>query len=243
MTKHTIGTRDEWLAARKALLAKERAMTHELDALRAERRQLPWVRVEKPYVFEGPRGKCTLGDLFRGRSQLAVYHFMLTPGSDHICSGCSFIADNIDAARQHFEHGDLSFAAISHAPLERIEQVRRRMGWTFPWVSAHGTDFNYDFGVSFKKEEIAAGRAIYNYGTPIKSSEDMFGASIFARNESGDVFHTYSTYHRGAELLMGAFNWLDLTPKGRNEGDGTMSWVKLHDEYETGDRHIDDCCR
>jgi predicted dithiol-disulfide oxidoreductase (DUF899 family) len=224
-------SREEWLAARKALLAKERAMTHALDALRAERRQLPWVKVEKPYAFEGPGGTSTLADLFRGRSQLAVYHFMLTPGSDHICKGCSFIADNIDAARQHFEHADLAFAAISRAPLARIEAVRRRMGWTFPWLSSHGSDFNFDFGVSFKKEDMAAGRAIYNYGTPIKSSEDMFGTSIFARDARGDIFHTYSTYHRGNEMLMGALMWLDLVPKGRNEADGTMSWVKLHDEY------------
>jgi predicted dithiol-disulfide oxidoreductase (DUF899 family) len=227
-------SREEWLAARAALLAKERAMTHELDALRAERRRLPWVAVEKRYIFEGPQGQCMLADLFRGRSQLAVYHFMLTPGSDHICKGCSFIADHIDAARQHFERADLSFAAISRAPLERIEQVRRRLGWSFPWVSSERTDFNFDFGVSFTKADIAAGRAIYNYGTPIKSSEDMFGASIFVRNARGDIFHTYSTYHRGAELLLGAFNWLDLTPKGRNEAEGVMSWVKLHDQYETG---------
>jgi predicted dithiol-disulfide oxidoreductase (DUF899 family) len=238
-----IVSRNEWLASRETLFAKEKAMTHALDELRAERRRLPWVTVEKPYVFEGPQGKCTLADLFRGRSQLAVYHFMLTPGSDHICEGCSFTADHIDAARQHFEHADLSFAAISRAPLERIEQVRRRLGWTFPWVSSHGTDFNFDFGVSFKKEDLAAGRAIYNYGTLIRNSEDMFGVSIFARNESGDVFHTYSTYHRGTELLMGAFTWLDLTPKGRNEVDGTMSWVRRHDEYEAGDTHEDNCCR
>lgn len=230
-----VASREEWLAARKALLAKEKAMTRELDSLRAERRRLPWVRVEKPYIFEGPQGKCTLADLFRDRSQLAVYHFMLAPGSDHICKGCSFIADHIDAARQHFEHADLSFTAISRAPLERIEQVRRRLGWSFPWVSSRGSDFNYDFGVSFKKEDIAAGRAIYNYGTVIRNSEDMHGVSVFARNESGDVFHTYSTYHRGDELLMGAFMWLDLAPKGRNEADGVMSWVKLHDEYEAGD--------
>jgi predicted dithiol-disulfide oxidoreductase (DUF899 family) len=237
-----IVSREEWLSARKALLAKERAMTHALDALRAERRRLPWVKVEKPYVFEGRGGKCTLADLFGGRSQLAVYHFMLTPGSDHVCKGCSFIADHIDAARQHFEHADLAFAAISRAPLARIEQVQRRMGWTFPWVSSHGSDFNFDFGVSFTKEDMAAGRAIYNYGTPIKSSEDMFGTSIFARNESGDIFHTYSTYHRGNELLMGAFNWLDLAPKGRNEAGGTMSWLKLHDEYETVGTRTAGCC-
>jgi predicted dithiol-disulfide oxidoreductase (DUF899 family) len=237
-----IVSREEWLSARKALLAKERAMTHALDALRAERRRLPWVKVEKSYVFEGRGGKSTLADLFGGRSQLAVYHFMLTPGSDHVCKGCSFIADHIDAARQHFEHADLAFAAISRAPLARIEQVQRRMGWTFPWVSSHGSDFNFDFGVSFTKEDMAAGRAIYNYGTPIKSSEDMFGTSIFARNESGDIFHTYSTYHRGNELLMGAFNWLDLAPKGRNEAGGTMSWLKLHDEYETVGTRKAGCC-
>jgi predicted dithiol-disulfide oxidoreductase (DUF899 family) len=236
-------SREEWLAARKALLAKEKAMTHELDALRAERRRLPWVKVDKTYVFEGPQGRCTLADLFGRRSQLAIYHFMLAPGSDHVCRGCSFIADHIDAARQHFEHADLSFAAISRAPLERIEQVRWRLGWTFPWVSSYGNDFNYDFGVSFTKEDIATGRAIYNYGTPIKNSEDMHGTSIFARNGSGDVFHTYSTYHRGDEVLMGAFAWLDLAPKGRNEADGVMSWVKLNDEYETDDRHKDACCR
>ena len=157
--QHPIVSREEWLNARKALLVKERAMTHELDALRAERRQLPWVKVEKSYVFEGPEGKCTLGDLFRGRSQLAVYHFMLTPGSDHICPGCSFTVDHVDAARQHFEQADLAFTAVSRVPLQRIEEVKRRMGWTFPWVSSHGSDFNFDFGVSFTPEDLAAGRA------------------------------------------------------------------------------------
>jgi predicted dithiol-disulfide oxidoreductase (DUF899 family) len=230
-------SREEWLAARKALLAKEKAMTRELDALRAERRQLPWVKVEARYVFEGPGGKCTLEDLFQGRSQLAVYHFMLTPGSEHVCKGCSFIADHIDAARQHFAQADLAFAAVSRATIERIEQVKRRLGWTFPWVSSQGSPFNFDFGVSFKKEDLAAGRAIYNYGTPLKSSEDMFGTSIFARHASGDIYHTYSTYHRGNELLMGAFMWLDLVPKGRNEGGGVMSWVKLHDDYDPCDAH------
>jgi predicted dithiol-disulfide oxidoreductase (DUF899 family) len=232
LSQPEVASREEWLAARKALLAKEKTMFRELDALRAERRKLPWVKIEKPYTFEGPEGKCTLADLFRGRSQLAVYHYMLTPGSDHICKGCSYVADHIEGARQHFEHADLSFAAVSRAPIGQIEQVRRRMGWTFPWVSSTGTDFNYDFGVSFRKDDIAAGRALYNYGSQaIKSSEDMHGTSIFARGESGDIFHTYSTYARGDEVLMGAFAWLDLTPKGRNEADGIMSWLKLHDEY------------
>ena len=243
MTTQTIATREDWLTARKALLAREREMTHALDALRDERRKLPWVKVDKAYVFEGPNGPCTLADLFGNRSQLAIYHFMLTPGSDHQCPGCSFIADHIDAARQHFEHADLAFAAISRVPLARIEQVKRRMGWTFPWVSSHGNDFNYDYGVSFRKEDIAAGRALYNYGvTVIKNSEDMHGTSIFARNEGGEIFHTYSTYHRGDEMLMGAFMWLDLAPKGRNEGDGVMRWIKLHDEYEPGDGRRAGCC-
>src|SRR6202046_5759615 len=229
--QHPIVSREEWLNARKALLVKERAMTHELDALRAERRQLPWVKVETSYVFEGPEGKCTLGDLFRGRSQLAVYHFMLTPGSDHICRGCSFTVDHVDAARQHFEQADLAFTAVSRVPLQRIEEVKRRMGWTFPWVSSHGSDFNFDYRVSFTPEDIAAGRAIYNYGTVIRNSPDMFGTSIFVTDDKGAIFHSYSTHHRGTELLMGAFNWLDLAPKGRNETGGTMSWVRLHDEY------------
>ena len=214
---------EEWLAARTAFFLKEKAMIRELDTLRAERRRLPWVKVEKPYLFEGPEGECTLADLFRGHSQLAVYHFMLTPGSDHVCKGCSFVADHIDAARQHFGDADLSFAAVSRASLERIEQVKRVLGWTFPWVSSHGTDFNFDFGVSFGKEDLAAGRAIYNYGTPIRNGEDMFGTSIFARNESGEVFHTYSTFARGIENLMGAFMWLDLTPKGRHQFDDHRS--------------------
>lgn len=229
--QHPVVRREEWLAARKALLAKERAMSHALDELRAERRQLPWVRIEKDYVFQAPEGERTLGDLFGGRSQLAIYHFMLKPGSDHICSGCAFTADHIDAARQHFEQADLAFAAVSRAPIEQIEAARRRMGWTFPWVSSHDSDFNHDFRVSFTPEELAAGRAVYNYGTVLRSSEEMFGTSIFVKDESGAIFHSYSTYHRGTELLMGAFNWLDLTPKGRNEGGETMSWVRLHDEY------------
>lgn len=237
-----IVSRSEWLDARKALLAKEKAMTRQLDALRAERRQMPWVKIEKPYIFHGPEGTFTLADLFRGRSQLAVYHFMLTPGSDHICPGCSFLSDHVDAARQHFEQADLAFAAVSRVPLAHIDAVKQRMGWTFPWVSSHGTDFNIDLGVSFKPEDIAAGRAIYNYDTPVKQSEDMHGTSIFAKDDGGAVYHSYSTYARGDEPMIGAFHWLDLAPKGRNE-QGIMSWVKLHDEYPTGDGTGSTCCR
>ncbi|HEX9806358.1 MAG TPA: thioredoxin family protein [Alteraurantiacibacter sp.] len=231
MQQHPIVSREEWLTARKALLVRERAMTHELDALRAERRQLPWVKIEKPYVFEGPDGECALGDLFDGRSQLAIYHFMLTPDSNHLCPGCSYTMDHVDAARQHFEHADLAFAAVSRAPVERIGEVMQRMGWTFPWVSSDDSDFNYDFGVSFTPEDRAAGRAIYNYGTVIERSPDMFGLSVFVKDDKGEIFHSYSTYHRGTELLMGAMNWLDLAPKGRNEAGGAMSWLRLHDEY------------
>ena len=230
--QHQTVSRAEWLTARKALFEKERAMTHALDELRAERRQLPWVRIDKSYAFQGPDGLRTLDDLFEGRSQLAVYHFMLTPGADHLCPGCSYTMDHVDAARQHFEQADLSFAAVSRAPIERIGAVKARMGWTFPWLSSGESDFNYDFGVSFTPEDREAGRALYNYGlTTIQRSSDMFGLSVFAKDEHGEIFHTYSTYHRGTEQLMGAFNWLDLTPKGRNETNGAMSWVKLHDEY------------
>ncbi|MER1968141.1 thioredoxin family protein [Castellaniella sp. GW247-6E4] len=229
---HPVVSRQEWLLARQALFSKERAMTHALDALRTERRGLPWVRIEKPYVFDGPGGACSLGDLFEGRRQLAIYHFMLTPGSGHLCPGCSYTMDHVDAARRHFEHADLSFAAVSRAPIRQIEEAKRRMGWTFPWVSSGEGDFNYDFDVSFTEVDRAHGRAAYNYGlTTIRNSADMFGVSIFVKNEVGEVFHSYSTYHRGIELLLGAFNWLDLTPAGRNEADGVMSWVRLHDEY------------
>ncbi len=225
-------SREDWLSARKALLDREVEMTRQLDALRAERRRLPWFRLEKDYRFEGPEGVRTLSDLFDGRSQLAVYNFMLSPGSDHICNGCAFVSDHIDAARRHFEQGDLSFAAVSRVPVDRIQSVKTRMGWTFPWVSSAESDFNHDFGVFFTEEECAAGEARYNYGkSRIENPVDLFGVSIFVKDEGGDIFHTYSTYQRGAELLIGAFNWMDLTPKGRNEGDGIMSWVKLHDQY------------
>ena len=242
MEKRLVVSPDQWLAARKALLVREKELTRQLDALRIERRQMPWVRIAKRYVFDGADGTCTLADMFQGRSQLAVYHFMLTPGSDHVCPGCSFLADHVDAARVHFEHADLSFVAVSRAPFAQITPVKARMGWTFPWVSSHGSDFNFDFGVSFRPDDIAAGRALYNYEIPIRRSEDMHGTSIFAKDDTGVVHHTYSTYGRGAELMDGAFMWLDLVPKGRNEAGGIMSWVRLHDEYRPS-KQADDCCR
>ena len=192
-------------------------------------------------MFDTPEGKIPLSGLFGNRSQLAVYHFMLTPGKDHICPGCSFIADHIDGARQHFEHADLSFAAISRAPLSQILPVKKRMGWNFRWVSSNGNDFNYDFGVSFRPEQLANGTAIYNYGKLSGNHTDAHGTSIFAKNAAGEVFHTYSTYSRGDEVLIGAFSWLDLTPKGRNE-DSTMSWLRLHDQYEGQPAPTESCC-
>jgi predicted dithiol-disulfide oxidoreductase (DUF899 family) len=235
-------SREQWISARKALLTREKELTRVHDALRAERRRLPWVKIDKPYVFASRNGPRTLLDLFDGRSQLAVYHFMLAPGSDHICNGCAFIADHIDAARQHFEHADLSFAAISRAPISQIQPVKRRMGWTFEWVSSHGNDFNHDFGVSFTDEQIAAGGPLYNFGTTPYLEPDLPGASVFAKDEAGCIYHTYSTYARGLELLDGAFMWLDLTPKGRNEVGGIMSWVRLHDEYARAETPRHDCC-
>jgi predicted dithiol-disulfide oxidoreductase (DUF899 family) len=230
MKPQRIASRDDWLAARKWLLAKERELTHLRDEINAERRALPWVKVDKPYVFEGPNGRVSLAELFDGRSQLAVYHFMLTPGSDHVCPGCSFLADHIDAARMHFEHADLSFAAVSRAPFGQIEPVRKRMGWRFTWVSSFGNDFNYDYRVSFTAQEIAKGTTDYNFGTTPSAHVDLPGTSVFAKDGEGQVFHTYSGYARGGEPLLGAFNWLDLTPKGRNETT-VMGWVRLHDEY------------
>ncbi len=239
MQPHRIASRDEWLAARKALLVQEKELTWRRDEISAVRRALPWVKVEKAYVFDSPDGQKTLADLFDGRAQLVIYHFMLAPGSDHICQGCAFLSDHVDAARLHFEQADLSFAAVSRAPLAQIEAVRKRMGWRFRWVSSGGNDFNYDFRVSFTDEQIARGEAGYNFGTTPYAAADLPGTSVFARDRDGQVFHTYSSYARGGDILIGAFNWLDLAPKGRNEN-GIMSWVRLHDQYESAATAV--CC-
>jgi predicted dithiol-disulfide oxidoreductase (DUF899 family) len=191
----------------------------------------PWVRIEKPYVFEAPERQCTRGDLFRGRSQLAVYHFMLTPGSDHVGRGCSFVADHVDAAWHAFR-ACRPFACRGPARAASADRGGQGPdGLDVPRVSSQGSDFNFDLGISFTPEDMAAGRAIYNYGTVIRNSPDMFSTSIFVKDDRSAIFHSYPIYHRGAELLMGAFNWLDLVPSGRNESAGTMSWVRRHDEY------------
>ncbi|MFC3284556.1 DUF899 domain-containing protein [Litchfieldella rifensis] len=228
-------SRDEWLAARKELLAREKELTRLRDDLNAKRRALPWVKVEKEYVFDTLEGRKTLAELFEGRSQLIVHHFMFGPGWDAGCVGCSFSADHIEGALVHLEHHDVSLARVSRAPLAEIEAYRQRMGWRVKWVSSHDSDFNYDFHVSFRPEEIAKGAVEYNYTTTDVSIEDLSGLSVFYRDANGDVFHTYSTYGRGDELIDSTYMLLDMTPKGRNETGphhNLMDWVKRHDEYE-----------
>ncbi len=232
-----IVTEAEWLAARKELLAKEKEFTRQRDAISTERRKLPWVRVEKEYVFDAPDGKKTLADLFGGRSQLIVYHFMFGPGWEEGCPSCSFLGDHFDGSLVHLAHRDVTLLAVARAPLAQIETFRKRMGWRFPWVSPHGSDFNYDYHVSFTKDELATGKVYYNYEQTEFPSEEAPGASVFYKDQTGGIFHTYSTYARGLDILLGAYNFLDLTPKGRDE-DGlkfSMAWVRHHDKYVAGE--------
>jgi len=243
MQQHKIVSQAEWIEARKAHLAREKEMTRALDGLHEERRNLPWVKVEKNYVFDGPNGKVTWADLFDGRSQLVVQHFMLGPGWKEGCIGCSFAADHVDGARQHFEQKDVSFAAVSRAPYKEIAPFKRRMGWTFNWVSSSGSDFNYDFGVSFTPEQLATDTMDYNYERQKAAGEEQPGISVFYRNDAGEVFHTYSAYGRGDEPTIGAYAYLDLVPKGRDENGPNFNlgdWVKLHDQYETTSKGS--CC-
>ena len=219
---------DDWVAARKELLAKEKEFTRARDELTSRRQALPWEAVEKEYVFDGPKGKETLADLFEGRSQLVVYHFMFGPDDEVGCKSCSFWADNFNPNVIHLQARDVSFAAVSRAPIEDLEDYRRRMGWDFHWVSSGGTDFNFDYGVSFTPEQQDQG--IYNYGSLPPRNPDREGMSVFAK-ANGTVFHTYSAYARGIDLLNTAYNYLDLVPKGRDEGDQGQSWVRRHDEY------------
>lgn len=233
MQNSKVVSRQEWLAARKALLAKEKSFSRQRDELARERRGLPWVRIEKDYLFDGPAGKASLADLFGAQSQLIVYHFMLGPGWAAGCPSCSYLADHFDGALPHLAARDVSFAAISRAPLAEIRKFQKRMGWRFPWLSSHGNDFNYDFHVSFKPEQRAGGKVPYNYGEMAFTGEELPGASAFYKDAEGGVFHTYSAYARGLDLMIGAYNWLDIAPKGRDE-EGlahTMSWVRHHDSY------------
>jgi len=235
---HRVASRDEWIAERKALLAHEKELTRLRDQIARERRALPWVRVGKTYGFDAPEGRRTLTELFEGRHQLLVQHFMLAPGWEEGCPSCSFMADHTDGMSVHLAQRDVALVAVSRAPLAEIERFRQRMGWQFKWVSSHGSDFNYDFGVSFTPEEVAKGELYYNYGTWPFANEEWPGISVFYKDNTGDVFHTYSTYGRGVEVMMGTYNMLDLVPKGRDERDvdHKMEWVRHHDRYETPPR-------
>jgi predicted dithiol-disulfide oxidoreductase (DUF899 family) len=233
--QNQVVSRDEWLAARKELLRKEKEFTRLRDQLSAERRALPWVKVEKTYVFDGADGKVTLADLFDGRSQLVVKHFMFGPDWSEGCVGCSFELDHTEGALQHLEHHDVSYVVVSRAPLAKTEPFRRRMGWRVRWVSSFGNDFNFDFHVSFTPEEIAAGKATYNYREGAQVIDEMSGRSVFYKDASGQVFHTYSSFARGGEMFLGSYAFLDITPKGRDETiNGNLTdWVRHHDRYES----------
>jgi len=234
MMHNRIVTRAEWVDAHKQHLVKEKELTRRRDEVSAARRELPWVKVDKSYVFEGPNGKETLADLFGGRSQLIVKHFMFGPGWKEGCVGCSFHSDHIDGTLPHLAQRDVTLLAVSRAPFAEIEAFKRRMGWRFKWVSSSGSDFNYDFHVSFTQDDLAKGEVYYNYELRKLQSEEMSGISVFYKDPAGDILHTYSSYARGGEMFLGTYNYLDLTPKGRNEtgpNHNLADWVRHHDRY------------
>ena len=231
--QHRIVSRDEWLAARKELLRKEKEFTRLRDRLSAERRALPWVKVEKNYVFEGPNGPETLADLFGGQSQLVVKHFMFGPDWSEGCIGCSFELDHTIGALMHIRHHGVAYAVVSRAPLPKTEPFRQRMGWDVKWVSSYANDFNYDFNVSFTEEQIASGQVYYNYDMRPAVSDELSGRSVFYKDQAGQIFHTFSSYGRGGELFLGSYAFLDIVPQGREETiNGNLSdWVRHHDRY------------
>jgi predicted dithiol-disulfide oxidoreductase (DUF899 family) len=231
---HPVVSRSRWIAERKTLLAREKELTRLRDQIARELRALPWVLIEKNYVFDAPEGRRTLAELFEGRRQLLVQHFMFAPGWEQGCKSCSYMADHHDGANFHLAQRDVSLLAVSRAPLAEIERFRQRMGWQFKWVSSQGSDFNRDFGVSFTPEEMARGEVYYNYVRQPFPQAEAPGISVFYKDDAGNVFHTYSTYGRGVEVMMGTYNLLDLTPKGRDEDhlSFTMEWVRHHDRYE-----------
>jgi predicted dithiol-disulfide oxidoreductase (DUF899 family) len=229
----------QWLAARKKLLVKEKKFSKLRDAMNAERRKLPWVKIEKDYMFEGPMGKVSLGDLFCGKSQLILYHFMFGPGWGEGCAHCSFWADHYDSVHHHLGQRDTAFAVVSRAPLKEIGPFKKRMGWKFKWVSSFGSDFNFDFNVSFTPEQLKNGTAIYNYRPLEMKMDEREGVSAFYRDKNGDIYHTYSAYERGIDLMNTTYNFLDLTAKGRDENpEARQDWVRYHDEYKGG---ADEC--
>lgn len=231
---HEVVSKEQWVEARKALLAREKEFTRQRDELSRLRRELPWEKVEKEYVFEGSGGRNSLGDLFDGRSQLIVYHFMLGPNWEEGCRSCSFLGDHFDGPFVHLAHRDVTLTAVSRAPWPQIEAFRSRMGWRFPWVSSFDSSFNFDYGVSFSKDKLAQRTQQYNYASSGFPLEEAPGLSVFYKDESGDIFHTYSCYSRALDILIGTYNFLDFAPKGRDE-DGlafSMSWVRHHDRYD-----------
>lgn len=234
MKSNPIVSRAEWLEARRALLEKEKELTRLRDELSAERRQLPWVRVDKSYVFEGPQSRRrTLADLFDGHSQLFTYHFMFAPEAAQGCPSCSYLADHIDGALVHLKQRDVKVMAVSRAPYSKLAAFRRRMGWHFDWVSSHDTDFNYDFQASHKPQDISNNTACYNYAPMEYPVQETHGISVFCKDAAGNVFHTYSSYARGVEMLVNTYNFLDMAPKGRDEAgfEFPMAWVRHHDRY------------
>ena len=238
--QHQVVSPAEWLEARKKLLKQEKALTLHKDLVSAERLRLPWVRVRKDYVFQGPDGKLTLSELFRGRSQLYIKHFMMAPGAHHQCVGCSLEVDHMTDLLPHLENHDISYVVIARAPIEEIEVIRKRMAWKFLWISAFDSDFNYDFNVSFRPEDVAAGRAQYNFRQApdwARDFLDLSGRSIFYKDEAGEIFHTYSAYGRGGEEVLGIYGILDSMPKGRNENGPYHSltdWARPRNMYGKG---------
>lgn len=234
MQPKNIVSHDDWVEARKALLAREKEFTRARDAISAARRELPWEKVETAYAFDGPEGRQTLDELFDGREQLMTYHFMLGPGWEVGCPSCSYLADQVEPAVVHLAARDVSFVAISSAPLDQIEAFRKRMGWNFKWLSSADTSFNRDFHVSFSQDEVDDGETYYNYRVGQFPATEAPGLSVFAKGDDGAVYHTYSTYGRGLDMFLTAYNYLDHAPKGRDEQDlpFSMAWVRHHDSYE-----------
>jgi predicted dithiol-disulfide oxidoreductase (DUF899 family) len=233
MQPHKIVSQQEWIEARKALLAREKEFTRARDCLSEERRALPWVKVEKPYLFDSAEGSKTLADLFRGRPQLVVQHFMFAPEWNEGCKSCSFWADGYERMIPHLAARDTTFVAISRAPLAKLEAFKKRMGWTFDWVSSAASDFNFDYAVSFTPDQVKSGAKVYNFGTAGFGTAEAPGVSVFYRDQTGDVFHTYSCFARGLDMMNAAYHYLDLTPLGRHE-EGLpypMDWVRLRDQY------------
>ena len=231
---HQVVSREEWLSARTAFLAKEKEFTRLRDELSRQRRALPWEKVDKQYVFDGPSGQETLAELFEHRSQLIVYHFMFPPEDDEGCPHCSFWADSFDGSSVHLPHRDVSFVAISRAPLSKIEPFKQRMGWGFKWVSSFQNDFNFDYQASFTPEEVHRGAAFFNYTRTDPGMMDREGISVFYKDENGAVFHTYSCYARGIDMMNATYQYLDLVPKGRDEQglEDPQAWVRYHDRYQ-----------